>query len=90
MNTNPTPKQKSKPKLSTVEFALLGGGQVAYVRELSGEQARDMFSDLENVADEARLFGVYAADGTCMAITDSRAAAVANAFEHDLHPLSVH
>lgn len=79
-----------RPKLSTVEFALLGGGQVAYVRELSGEQARDMFDDLDNIASEVRLFGVYAADGTCMAITDSRAAAVASAFEHDLHPLSVH
>jgi hypothetical protein len=88
MNINQT--QKPKPKLSSVEFALLGGGQVAYVRELSGLQARDLFSDLEDIADEARLYGVYAADGTCMAITDSRAAAVANAFEHDLHPLSVH
>ena len=26
--------QTQKPKLSSVEFALLGGGQVAYVREL--------------------------------------------------------
>lgn len=86
MNIN----QTQKPKLSSVEFALLGGGQVAYVRELSGLQARDLFSDLEDIADEARLYGVYAADGTCMAITDSRAAAVANAFEQDLHPLSVH
>lgn len=86
MNTANT----QKPKFSATEFALLGGGQVAYVREISGEQARDFAYGLDEVPDDARLFGLYAADGTCMAITDTRSAAVASAFEHDLHPLSVH
>ncbi len=76
--------------LSTQEFAHLGGGQVAYVRELGDEQAVHVYESLPDLPQDARLFGLYAADGTCMAITDSRDAARASALENDLQPLSVH
>jgi len=36
------------------------------------------------------LYAVLGADGTPLALTDSRNAAIANAIENDLVPLSVH
>jgi hypothetical protein len=37
-----------------------------------------------------KLFALHAADGTPIMVTDSREAAVANAWSHELHTLSVH
>ncbi len=81
----------NRQKMSAAEFALLGGGELAYVREISGEEAQKMIEGLpDDLPDDARLFGVYAADGTCMAITDSQESALANVWQNDLHPISIH
>ncbi|HKB00014.1 MAG TPA: DUF1150 family protein [Methyloceanibacter sp.] len=45
------------------------------------------FSDAPKGID---LFAVLGADGTPLALTDSRSAAIANALENDLMPVSVH
>jgi hypothetical protein len=37
-----------------------------------------------------KLFALHAADGTPIVITDSRESAVANAWSHELEPVSVH
>lgn len=81
----------NKPRMKAEEFALLGGGEIAYVREISAEQAHEMVDGLpENMPVDIRLFGVYAADGTCMAITDSQESALASVWENDLHATAVH
>lgn len=84
MNTTET-----KLKLSDFEFARLGGGQVAYIREINHEKAAVLLGEA-SMPSGTRLFCLYAADGTPMAISGSREAAVANAFQHELEPVTVH
>ncbi|MGF7158924.1 hypothetical protein FHS85_000534 [Rhodoligotrophos appendicifer] len=80
----------AKPLMSATEFALLGGGKVGYVREIANEKAAELIGPMSPLPDDVRLFALYAADGTPVAIAGSHEAAVANAFEHDLQPMSVH
>jgi hypothetical protein len=76
--------------LSASEFALLGDGEVAYIKQLDTEVARKLFPALTGSLKGIDLFAVLSADGTPIALTDSRSAAIANAIENDLVPLSVH
>jgi hypothetical protein len=77
-------------KLTPEAFAVLGGGQVAYVREIKSEEVMGMFPQAPQMAPGMKLFSLHAADGTPIIITDSREAAIANAREHELDTVSVH
>jgi hypothetical protein len=76
--------------LSTTEFAQLGDGEVAYIKQLDPKLARKLFPALTGALKGIDLFAVLSADGTPLALADSRNAAIANAIENDLVPLSVH
>lgn len=76
--------------LTPEAFAVLGGGQIAYVREIKSEEVHGLFPQAPEMAPGMKLFSLHAADGTPIIITDSREAAVANAREHELDTLSVH
>ena len=76
--------------LTPEAFAVLGGGQVAYVREIKSEEVKTMFPQAPMIAPGMKLFSLHAADGTPIIVTDSREAAVANAREHELDTVSVH
>ena len=76
--------------ISKKELEDLGGGEVAYIRELLSEQAQQLYPSLEEMPKGIKVFVVYAADGTPIALADSRTAAVGNALENDLHPVSIH
>ena len=71
-------------------FAVLGGGQVAYVREIKPEEVKTLFPQAPMIAPGMKLFSLHAADGTPLSVTDSREAAVANARENELDMVSVH
>ncbi len=72
------------------EFAALGGDHLAYVREIDSEKAASLVGKPVTVEPGTHIFAVFGADGQPLAITDSHAAAVANAVEHELMPMSVH
>jgi hypothetical protein len=76
--------------MSRRELAQLGDGEVAYIKQLDPEVAEKLFPALENAPKGIDLFAVLGADGTPLALTDSRKAAIANAIENDLVPVSVH
>jgi hypothetical protein len=76
--------------MSRKEFRRLGDGEVAYIKQLNLELARKLFPALGEKLEGIDLYAVLAADGTPLALTDSRTAAIANAIENDLVPLSVH
>ena len=86
--------RKAKPSvlpiMSMSELAKLGGGKIAYIRVMTSDQAKEMFPAVEGIPADIDLFALHAADGTPLALTDSRHAAIANAIENDLVPLSVH
>ncbi len=87
MNANETRKV---PDLSLAELAQLGGGALAYIREIEGQEAIRLIGAQAAVRPDARLFCLYAADGTPVSISGSREAAIGSAFEHELLPMSVH
>jgi hypothetical protein len=76
--------------LTPEAFAVLGGGEVAYVREIDSEQVKSLFPQAPLIAPGMKLFSLHAADGTPIIVTDSREAAIANAREHELDTVSVH
>ncbi len=76
--------------MSRRELAQLGDGEVAYIKQLDPEVAEKLFPALQSTPRGIDLFAVLGADGTPLALTDSRNAAIANAIENDLVPLSVH
>jgi hypothetical protein len=83
-------EEKPESQLSAEAFAVLGGGEIAYVRPISSEQVRALFPQAPKLAPGLQLFSLHAADGTPIMIADSRAAAEANAREHELDAVSVH
>ena len=76
--------------MTPIEFAQLGDGEVAYIKQLNPEVAGRLFPTLHAVPTGIDLFSVLSADGTPLALTDSRDSAIANALENDLVPVSVH
>jgi len=76
--------------LTPEAFAVLGGGQVAYVREIKPEEVRTLFPQAPMMAPGMKLFSLHAADGTPIIVTDSREAAIAASREHELDTVSVH
>jgi hypothetical protein len=80
----------SRTPMSRSEFAQLGDGEVAYIKQLDPDVAERLFPALQTAPKGIDLFAVLGADGTPLALTDSRNAAIANAIENDLVPVSVH
>jgi len=76
--------------MSRKAFKLLGDGEVAYIKQLNLDLAQMLFPALRGKLEGIDLYAVLGADGTPLALTDSRNAAIANAIENDLVPLSVH
>jgi hypothetical protein len=96
MNTN-NKRSKRKagaggfaPIMSQRELARLGGGQIAYIRIMSTDEAKALFPTVEDLPNGINLFALHAADGTPIALTDSRQAAVGHAREGELEIASVH
>lgn len=83
------------------DLAVLGGGEVAYLREISPRMAKRMLRDamdedgnpasagISGIPSSVRLYALHAADGTPIAIADTREGAMANAIQQDLHMVPV-
>jgi hypothetical protein len=82
--------RRKRAPMTRMEFAHLGDGEVAYIRQLDSVAAERLFPALSDAPKGIDLFAVLGADGTPIALTDSRTAAIANAIENDLVPVSVH
>jgi hypothetical protein len=76
--------------VSLDSLATLGEGHIAYVRQIRSEDVPDLFPQAPRIAPGLKLFALHAADGTPIMLTDSREAAIANAWSHELQAVSVH
>jgi hypothetical protein len=76
--------------ISREALAQLGDGQIAYIKTIRSEDVPALFPQAPQIAPGLKLFALHAADGTPIMITDSREAAVANAWSNELQTLSVH
>jgi hypothetical protein len=77
-------------KISPEALALLGGGKIAYVKAVRSEDVHAMFPQAPELQPGMLLFALHAADGTPIMLTDSREAAIANAWTNELQAVSVH
>jgi len=87
--TNET-TNSSHPKMSPEALAQLGGGRIAYLRAIRSEEVAALFPQAPEMAPGLNLFALLAADGTPIMLTDTREAAIANAWDNELEMVSVH
>jgi hypothetical protein len=79
-------------EISAEALAQLGDGRIAYVKPIRFEDVQALFpqAQLPQLAPDQMLFALHAADGTPIMLTDSREAAIANAWSQELETVSVH
>ena len=80
---------KSLP-FSEEQFTHLGGGSLAYVRELRSEEVSRLFPQAPPIQPGLQLYALLGADGVPIVLTDTRNAALANALQNELQTVSVH
>jgi hypothetical protein len=90
MTTTGKPVEKTATVITARDLELLGGGEVAYIRTLTSEEATRFYPDVEDLPPGLELFALHAADGSPIALTDSFDAAVGHAIDGDLSIASVH
>ena len=76
--------------LSGLDLAKLGDGEVAYIRVMTSDEAQKMFPTISGLPDGSNIFALHSADGTPLALTDSRQAAVGHAMGDRLVVASIH
>ena len=80
-----------KPEPFTPEqFAHLGQGAIAYVRPIRSDELNRLFPQAPALQPGLDLFALLGADGTPILLTESRETAIANAWQHELQPVSLH
>ncbi|HEX7073921.1 MAG TPA: DUF1150 domain-containing protein [Hyphomicrobiaceae bacterium] len=94
-NRTRSPSKRAKratmtPVMSQLELARLGGGEIAYIKVLSSDEAQRLYPAIEGLPGGIDLYALHAADGTPIALTDSRQAAIGHARGDKLEVASVH
>ncbi len=85
-----TEQTATHPAITQEALAQLGDGELAYVKPIRSEDVAKQFPQAPEMAPGIMLFALHAADGTPIMLTDTREAAVANAWSQELEPVSVH
>jgi hypothetical protein len=76
--------------LTPQEFANLGDGSLAYVKTIGSEDVARLFPQAPPMRAGLKLFALLGADGSPIMLTDSKDAAIANAWENELETVSLH
>jgi hypothetical protein len=79
-----------KTTLTAEQLAHLGDGSIAYIKPMRSEDAARLFPQIGAIQPGMDLFALVGADGTPIMLTDSKDAAVANAWQNELQTVSVH
>ena len=89
-NDKMTETSSNNPVITQDALAHLGDGRLAYVKAIRSEDVANLFPQAPQIAPGVRLFSLHAADGTPIMLTDTREAALANAWSQELEAVSVH
>ena len=89
-NEKMTVHTSAHPAITQDALARLGDGRLAYVRAIRSEDVQTLFPQAPQIAPGIKLFALHAADGTPIMLTDTREAAIANAWSNELEAVSVH
>jgi hypothetical protein len=83
-------RRRIAAKITTGDLARLGDGKLAYIKMLSSDDANRMYPAVQGLPKGISLYALHAADGTPLALTDSRQAAIGHAMGDKLHIESLH
>ena len=72
------------------QFAKLGAGQVAYVREMTSDEFKTIFPQANDLQPGVKLFALLSAESAPIVLADSRDTAIASAWENQLQTVSLH
>ncbi|MBO0905167.1 DUF1150 family protein [Jiella sonneratiae] len=77
---------------NTVPFDLasLGEGQIAYMRHMSSDEIRARFPAARSIQPGLKLWALFGADGTPLAVSDDRSSILASATQNELSTVSLH
>ena len=83
---------RTETQITPEALAHMGDGRVAYVKAIRSEDVAALFPQMQvpKLAPGITLFALHAADGTPIMLTDSREAAIANAWSQELETVSLH
>jgi hypothetical protein len=90
MTARATSTTHTPAALTAEQFAQLGEGEVAYLKLMRSEEIREAFPEAPQLQPGLSLFALLSADGSPILLADTKAAALANAWEHELQTVSVH
>ena len=76
--------------LTAEQLAHHGDGVIAYIKPIRSEDAVRLFPQIGDIQPGVNLFALLSADGTPIMLTDSKDAAIANAWENELQTVSLH
>jgi hypothetical protein len=76
--------------ITAEQLAGLGGGKIAYVKTMQSDEINRLFPEAPDLTPGVELFALLGADGSPIVLTDSREAAIANAWENELETVSLH
>lgn len=80
----------AQERISREALAHMGEGHIAYVKQIRSEDVPHLYPDAPRLAPGIQLYTLHGADGRPLMLTDSRDAAIANAWSHDLETVSLH
>lgn len=78
------------PQVSQEELAGIGAGHIAYLRRISGKEISSAFPGAVDIAPDAKVWALFAADGTPIMLADDEGTALGSALQNDLVPVAVH
>jgi hypothetical protein len=78
------------PLLTPEQFANLGEGMIAYVREMRSEDVNRLYPQAPHIEPGLTIFVLLGADGSPIVLADSEVGAIGNARENDLTMVSLH
>lgn len=77
-------------KVTAAELAQIGAGHVAYLRRLTGKQMNEAFPGKIAIDPTANVWALFGADGAPIVLASDADAALAEAFQKQLFPVTVH
>jgi hypothetical protein len=90
MRSETSKTMAATPDITAQEFANFGDGSLAYVKTIASEDVARLFPQAPAMRPGLTLFALLGADGSPIMLTDSKDAAIANAWENELETVSRH
>lgn len=81
--------KSQKQSLSMEEFALLGEGEIAYLRKIRTDELLEKFPNIPPMAPGISLWGLFGAGGEPIILSDIRAKALEGANDQELKTVTL-